>query len=187
MKQFLETAKIVGLHGLRGEVRCQYYSDSAEFLCEVAEECGLYTDKAGKNHLDVLHARPHKNIVIIQFDGIDSPEAAQRFVGTTLYLDRNDVELDEGVYFIQDIVGLTVIDADSGEEYGKITDVYQNGATDVYSIRKSGGRELMFPHIPEVVLNIDLENGKMTIRPLPGLFDDLDDEGNEEKPNKDED
>lgn len=181
MKQFLETGKIVGLHGLRGEVRCQYYCDSAEFLCEVAEECGLYIDKAGKNHLDVLYARPHKNIVIIQFDGIDSPEAAQRFVGSMLYLDRNDIELDEGTYFIQDIVGLTVVDADSGKVYGKITDVYQNGATDVYSIRKSDGTELMFPYIPEVVLNIDLENSRMTIRPLPGLFDDLDDEDGSDK------
>lgn len=176
MKKFLETGKIVGLHGLRGEVRCQYYSDSADFLCEVAEECGLYTDKAGKNHIDVLHARPHKNIVIIQFDGIDSPEAAQRFVGTTLYLDRDDIELEEGTYFIQDIVGLTVIDADSGEVYGKITDVYQNGATDVYSIRKSDGVELMFPCIPEIVLDTDIENGKMIIRPLPGLFEDAEDE-----------
>lgn len=172
MKQFLETAKVVALHGLRGEVRCQYYSDSAEFLCEVAEECGLYTDKAGKNHIDVLSARPHKNIVILKFDGIDTPEAAQHFVGTTLYLDRDDIELEEGTYFIQDIIGLTVFDADSGENYGKITDVYQNGATDVYSIRKKDGRELMFPYIPEIVLDIDLDNGKMTIRPLPGLFDD---------------
>ncbi len=184
MKKYLETGKIVGLHGLRGEVRVQHYSDSAEFFCEAAEECGLYLDKAGKSHMDVLHARPHKNIIIVQFDGIDSPEAAQRFVGTTLYLDRDDIGLEEGVYFIQDIIGLTVIDADSGEVYGKITDVYQNGATDVYSIRKPGGAELMFPSIPEVVLNIDLENGKMTIRPLPGLFDDLDDE---DKTDNDED
>lgn len=176
MKKYLETGKIVGLHGLRGEVRCQYYSDCADFLCEVAEECGLYTDKAGKNHMDVLHARPHKNIVIIEFDGIDSPEAAQRFVGTTLYLDRDDIELPEGTYFIQDIVGLTVIDADSGEVYGKISDVYQNGAADVYSIRKAGGVELMFPCIPEIVLDTDIENGKMIIRPLPGLFDDTEGE-----------
>lgn len=101
MKKYLETGKIVGLHGLRGEVRCQYYSDSADFFCDVAEECGLYLDKAGKNHMDVQNARPHKNIVILQFDGIDSPEAAQRFVGTTLYLDRDDIELEEGVYFIR--------------------------------------------------------------------------------------
>ena len=84
---------------------------------------------------------------------------------------NDDAELEEGLYFIQDIIGLTVKDADSGEVYGKITDVYQNGASDVYSIRKDDGRELMFPCIDEVVISIDVEGGEMLIRPLAGLFE----------------
>ena len=97
---------------------------------------------------------------------------AQPLIGKILYLDRDDAELEEGLYFIQDIIGLTVKDADTGEIYGKITDVYQNGASDVYSIKKDNGRELMFPCIDEVVLNTDIDAGEMIIRPLPGLFDD---------------
>ena len=88
------------------------------------------------------------------------------------YLDREDAELEEGLYFIQDIIGLTVKDADSGIVYGKITDVYQNGASDVYSIRREDGTELMFPCIDEVVLKTDIDAGEMIIRPLPGLFED---------------
>lgn len=183
MKQFLETGKIVALHGLRGEVRCQYYSDTADFMCDIAEDCGLYLDKAGKTHYDVIRAYPHKNVVIVKFEGIDTPEAAQALVGKLVYVDRDDIELEEGTYFIQDIIGLEVFDADSGVSYGKITDVYQNGATDVYSIRKGGGTELMFPCIPEVVLETNIAEGKMIIRPLEGLFnlDNSDDNGEKDE------
>ena len=169
MKQFLETAKIVATHGVRGEVRCQYFCDSAEFLCEFDE---LYLDKKGEKPVLITRAYPHKNVVIMKIDGIDTVEDAQKLIGKTLYMNRDDVELDEDVYFIQDIIGLTVKDIDSGEVYGKISDVYQNGATDVYSIKKENGTELMFPYIDEVVKKIDIEAGEMLIKPLEGLFDE---------------
>lgn len=169
MKQFLETAKIVAAHGIRGEVRCQYFCDSAEFLCEFDE---LYLDKNGEKPVQIACAYPHKNVVIMKIDGIDSVEDAQRLIGKTLYMNRDDVELPEDVYFIQDIIGLTVKDIGSGEVYGKISDVYQNGATDVYSIKKENGRELMFPYIDEVVKKIDISAGEMLITPLEGLFDE---------------
>lgn len=167
-KQFLEIGKIVAVHGIRGEVRVQYYCDSAEVLCDFET---LYLDK-GKTELTVERAYPHKNIVVMKLEGIDKIEQAQPLVGKILYLNRDDAELEEGLYFIQDIIGLTVRDADSGEVYGKITDVYQNGASDVYSIRKDDGRELMFPCIDEVVISTDIDAGEMIIRPLPGLFDE---------------
>lgn len=169
MKQYLETAKIVATHGIRGEVRCQYFCDSAEFLCEFDE---LYLDKNGEKPVEIARAYPHKNVVIMKLDGIDTVEDAQKLIGKTLYMNRDDVELDEGVYFIQDIIGLTVKDIDSGEVYGKISEVYQNGATDVYSIKKENGTELMFPYIDEVVKKIDIEAGEMLIKPLEGLFDE---------------
>ena len=169
MKQYLETAKIVATHGIRGEVRCQYFCDSAEFLCEFDE---LYLDKKGEKPVEISRAYPHKNVVIMKIDGIDTVEDAQKLIGKTLYMDRDDVELPEDVYFIQDIIGLVVKDIDSGEVYGKISEVYQNGATDVYSIKKENGTELMFPYIDEVVKKIDIEAGEMLIKPLEGLFDE---------------
>ena len=169
MKQFLETAKIVATHGIRGEVRCQYFCDSAEFLCEFEE---LFLDKNGEKPVLITRAYPHKNVVIMKIDGIDTVEDAQKLIGKTLYMDRDDVELPEDVYFIQDIIGLVVKDIDSGEVYGKISEVYQNGATDVYSIKKENGTELMFPYIDEVVKKIDIEAGEMLIKPLEGLFDE---------------
>lgn len=170
MKQFLEIAKITAVHGIRGEVRCQYYCDTAEVLCDFDE---LYFDKGAKP-VRVERAYPHKNVVIMKLDGVDTIEQAQPLIGKMLYLNREDAELENDLFFIQDIIGLTVKDADSGEVYGKITDVYQNGAADVFSIKKPDGRELMFPNISEVVLKTDIEGGEMIIRPLKGLFDDED-------------
>lgn len=167
-KQFLEIGKIVATQGIRGEFRVQYYCDSAEVLCDFDT---LYLDK-GKTEVTVERAYPHKNIVVMKLEGIDKIEQAQPLIGKILYLNRDDAELEEGLYFIQDIIGLTVKDADTGEVYGKITDVYQNGASDVYSIRKENGAELLFPCIDEVVLSTDIDAGEMLIRPLPGLFDE---------------
>ena len=167
-KQFLEIGKIVATQGIRGEFRVQYYCDSAEVLCDFDT---LYLDK-GKTEVTVQRAYPHKNIVVMKLLGIDKIEQAQPLIGKILYLNRDDAELEEGLYFIQDIIGLTVKDVDSGEVYGKITDVYQNGASDVYSIRKEDGRELLFPCIDEVVISTDIDAGEMLIRPLPGLFDE---------------
>ncbi len=170
MKQFLEIAKIVATHGIRGEVRCQYYCDAPEVLCEFDE---LYFNK-GAQSVHVVRAYPHKNVVIVHIEGVDTVEKAQTLIGKLLYIDRDDAELDEDLYFIQDIIGLTVKDAETGEVYGKISEVYQNGAADVYSIKKENGTELMFPCIDEVIKKVDIGGGEMLIKPLPGLFDDED-------------
>ncbi len=167
MKQFLEIAKIVATQGVRGEVRCQYYCDAPEVLCEFDV---LYLNK-GKTEIHVERAYPHKNLVILKIEGVNSIEDAQKYIGKMLYLDRDDAELPEETYFIQDIIGLTVKDADTGEVYGKVAQVYQNGAADVYSIKTEDGRELMFPCIDEVVKKIDINGGEILITPLDGLFE----------------
>lgn len=167
MKQFLEIAKIVATQGLRGEMRCQYYCDTPEVLCEFDE---LYLDK-GARKLIVERAYPHKNLVIIKAEGVNTIEDAQKLVGKMLYLDRNDAELPEDTYFIQDIIGLEVKDLNTGEIYGKVSEIYQNGAADVYSIKRENGTELMFPCIDEVVKKIDIDGGEILITPLDGLFE----------------
>ena len=168
MKKYLEIAKIVATQGVHGEVRCQYYCDSAEVLCEFDV---LYLDK-GKTAVKILRAFPHKNVVVMKIEGVNSVDEAKRYIGKMLYLDREDAELPEDTYFIQDIIGLEVRDIDTGKVYGKVSEVYQNGAADVYSMRTDDGRELLFPYIDEVVKSIDIEAGFMLIRPLKGLFDE---------------
>ena len=92
MKSYLEIGKIVTLHGLRGDVKVQPWCDDAEFLCEFPV---LYLGKE-KKEVEVSHARPQKNMVLLHLEGYDTPEQAETLRNQILYLNREDVELEEG-------------------------------------------------------------------------------------------
>ncbi|MBQ8350309.1 MAG: 16S rRNA processing protein RimM [Ruminococcus sp.] len=165
-KQYLEAGKIVTTHGIKGEIKIMPYTDYPELLCEFDR---LFL---GKNHeeINVERSRVFKNMVIAKLEGYDTPEAAEKLRNKILYMHRDDLELDEDTYFIQDLIGIEVSDADSGFVYGKITDVMQTGANDVYVIQGKD-REYLVPAIPEVVITTDIDENTMTIRPLEGLFE----------------
>lgn len=165
-KQYLEAGKIVTTHGIKGEIKIMPYTDYPELLCEFDR---LFL---GKNHeeINVERSRVFKNMVIAKLEGYDTPEAAERLRNKILYMHRDDLELDEDTYFIQDLIGIEVSDADSGFVYGKITDVMQTGANDVYVVQGKD-REYLVPAIPEVVITTDIDENTMTIRPLEGLFE----------------
>lgn len=165
-KEFLEAGKIVTTHGIRGEVKIMPYTDSPELLAEFDR---LFI---GKEHEEVMieRSRVFKNTVIAKIEGIDTPEAAEKLRNKMLYIHRDDLELDDDTYFIQDLIGLEVRDADSQQVYGKIIDVMQTGANDVYVI-KGNDREYLVPAIADVVVSTDIDGNIMTIRPLDGLFD----------------
>lgn len=167
-KQYLEMAKITKTVGLKGEVRAQCYCDYQEQLEEFGQ---LYLGK-DKTPVTVISVRPLKNsMAVLRIEGINTVEEAAKLCGKNLYLDRNDAELPEDTWFIADLIGLEVRDADSGKVYGVIDEVMQNGPTDVYSIKTPGGKQQLFPAIPEVLLEVDVDGGFMVIRPLPNLFE----------------
>ena len=167
MKQFLETGKITGTHGLKGEVRVQPWADSPEFLTEFDE---LYLDN-GARKIVIISSRVHKGMLIMKIKGVDSIEDADRLRNRILYMNRDDVELEDGAYFIQDLIGLDVIDDDTGERLGTLADVSETGANDVYHVRTSDGREVLIPVIPDVVREISLEDGCVRIFRMKGLFE----------------
>lgn len=164
-KEYLEAGKIVTTHGIRGEVKIMPYTDTPELLCEF-DRLFMGKDKA---EIYIDRARVAKNMVIAKIEGIDTVEAAEKYRNKVLFMHRDDLELDEDTYFIQDLIDMEVRDADSGFVYGKITDVLQNGANDVYVIK--GDREYLVPAIPDVVISTDIDSNIMLIRPLEGLFD----------------
>lgn len=166
-KRFLEAARITKTVGLRGEMRAQLLCDACEILTD-------FDLALGKEHspVKVTSAFPLKNDMCkIRIEGVETAEAAQKLVGKILYLDREDAELPEDTWFIADIIGLPVYDAESGKLYGKVSEILQNGPTDVYIIKTDEGKELLFPAIPEVLKSIDVDGGRIEIVPLKGLFD----------------
>lgn len=168
-KQYIETGKIVSTHGIRGELRVECWSDSPDFLSQFDK---MYLEN-GKKPLKVK-CRPHKNISLMKIEGIDTVEDAIKLIGQIVYINRDDVKLEKGRYFVADLIGLKVTDIDSGKEYGKIKDVINTGANDIYEMKGDDGKMYYIPVIPDIVKDRDFEKGVLYISYMKGLFDDED-------------
>lgn len=170
IKEYLEIGKITSTHGIRGEMRFQPWCDSPEFLMKFRT---LYFDRKGEKAVKIK-ARPNGEMAILKIEGVDTVEDAAKLRDRVLYMKRADAKLPEGQYFIQELTGCRVFDADDEDIcYGVLTDVSQTGANDVWHIEKDG-TEYLIPAIPPVVISTDVEAGIIKIRPLRGIFDDED-------------
>lgn len=170
-KKYLEAGKLVTTHGVMGELKVYPYCDSAEFLCGFER---LYPSPQGGRPWRVESARAHKGMVLLKLEKVDGMAAARALVGQTVYIDRDDVQLPEGSWFLQDIIGLQVVDAGTGAVYGTVTDVTNNGAGDIYEIRTPEGRTVLFPAVKPFLEEIDPEGGVVRVKPIGGMFDDAD-------------
>ena len=160
IKEYLETGKITGTHGIRGEMRVHPWCDSPEFMSEKPLK---------------VKCKPHGQMVILKVEGIDTIEEASKYREKVLYMKRSDAQLPEGHYYIQELIDCNVIDADDeGKTYGTLTDVSMTGANDVWHITDGDGKEYLIPAIPPVVIDTDVVKGIIKIRPLKGIFDDED-------------
>lgn len=168
-KKFIECGKIVTTHGINGEVKLHPWSDEVDFLADFKY---VYTDN-GETKLHLTSCRANKTTAILKFNGINLIEEAAPIINKIIYISREDLKLDDGDYLIQDLIGLTVKDVDTDRIYGVITDVHVTGANDVYSITDTDGTERLIPAIKQVVISTDIDNDIMLIRPLKGLFEDM--------------
>ena len=164
MNQYLEVGKVTNVHGLMGEVKVQPWADSPEFLCQFKT---LYVDEA-HFPMTVQRARVHKNMVIIKFEGPTDVPSALSLRNAILYIDRSDVDLPEGAFFLADIYGLEARDAASGEVLGKIADVLTLPANNVYVVR-GGARELMIPAVPQFIAETSIDGGYIRVNMMEGL------------------
>ena len=164
MKQYLEVGKVTNVHGLMGEVKVQPWADSPEFLCQFKT---LYVDEA-HFPMTVQRARVHKKMVIIKFDGPTDVPSALSLRNAILYIDRSDVDLPEGAFFLADIYGLEVRDAATGETLGRLEEVLEYPAHKIYAVR-GGAAEYLVPAVDAFVASVDLEAGTMDIHVWEGL------------------
>lgn len=169
IKNYLELGQIVSTHGIKGEVRLNPWCDAPEFVKKFKT---LYFDKNGEKSVKVISARPHGNVAILLLEGVDDIDKARALKNTVLYMKRSDAKLPKGTWFVQELFDCTVIDNNNGENLGTIVDVSETGANDVWHVKTPKGAEVLIPAIKEVVVSVDVEEGKIIINPLKGLFDD---------------
>lgn len=163
--RFLEAGVIVGTHGVRGEVKLKPSCDSAEFLMP------LKTLYQNGEPIQPLAKRVHKGMLLLLLPGYDTVEKAMRLIQTKLYFDRADVKLPKGVYFCCDLVGLDVFDQRLEKTIGKIAEVLDRPASNVYVVCDEN-KEYLIPAAGDFIQSIDLKSGVMTVRTIPGMVDD---------------
>ena len=161
---------ITQTHGVRGEVKVFPLTDDVMRFKNMKD---LILDTGREQiTLEVTSARPQKNLVILKFKGYDSINDVEKYKGAKLYVTKeNRVACDEDEYFIADLIGLTVV-TEEGQALGTLIDVISTGANDVYVVEMPSGREVLLPAIRDCILNVDDEEGKMTVHLLDGLLEE---------------
>ena len=163
MKQYLEAGVVATTHGIRGEIKINPWSDGPEFLKRFSR---VFIE--GKEY-KLSSARAHKSQTLVKLEGIDDVDQAMRLRGKVVSICRGDVELEAGTYFVQDLIGLAVFDRRTQTTVGKLCEVLNLPAGDVYVVR-DGERESMIPVNPVFVKEPDLENGVIYVETIKGML-----------------
>lgn len=167
MKKYLECGKIANTHGVRGAVLIESWCDSPAVLASLKT---VYTENGGAyTPVRVLHAAVYKGRVLAELDGLATLEDAAAKKGCVLYAAREDIPKKDGDFFIQDLIGLDVIDEADGRVYGKLSDVFSSGASDIYEVETPSGKALI-PAVGEFIKKIDPEKG-IFIHAIEGMFE----------------
>ncbi len=168
MEQFLRVGVITTTHCLKGEVKVYPTTDSKERFLEL-DEVVLRTNRT-ELVLHIEKVRFFKELVIVKFEEFNKIEDVEGFKQAELYVSReNAAPLEEGEYYIGDLIGMSVI-TDRDEELGTLKDVMETGANDVYVIDTQKYGEVLIPAIKQCILEVDVQMNRMKVHLLPGLI-----------------
>ncbi|MBO5937960.1 MAG: 16S rRNA processing protein RimM [Clostridia bacterium] len=164
---YIECGKIVNTHGCFGALKLESWCNTPKELAALRR---LYL-KNGATYTEykVTKASVFKQFVIVTFDSVTDMDLALAMKGKLLYAKREDFHLEKGEYFVADLIGLSVIDADTGKVYGKVSETINRGASDIYVVKTEDG-ERMIPAVPEFIDRIEIEHG-IFVRPIAGMLD----------------
>lgn len=169
MEKLLQVGAITSTHGVRGEVKIFPTTDDPARFKKLKKV--ILDDGRQQLEMEIASVKFFKNMVILKFKGIDDINDVEKYRKATLWVTREDaVPLEEDEYYIADLIGMNVV-SDEGEQLGRITDVLQTGANDVYVISRPDTPDLLVPAIRDCIKTVDLEEGRMVIHLLPGLRD----------------
>lgn len=169
-KPYLECGKIINTHGVKGTLKLESYCDSPRVLASLTR---VFFKTAAESYAErrVRSASVAKGFVLVSIEGVDSIEDAAPYRGKTVYALREDIPLKDGAYFVADLIGLPLVDAENGKVYGEVTSVDAMPSGDMYTVKTPDGKEVLFPAVKEFLSRIDPECG-IYIKPIPGFFDE---------------
>lgn len=155
--------RVLGAHGVRGELRVEPLTDDPRRFRKLAT-----LSVAGQAH-SILSVRISKDLLLLRLEGVETRDAASALRGEYLYIPLSEAaELPDGAYYHFQLLGLRVRTTE-GREIGKVVEVLERPANDVYVVRGPDG-DVLVPALKEVVDSIDIQEGWMTVQPVPGLL-----------------
>ena len=158
----IKVGRIVGAHGIRGEVRVQPRDGDPAFLTHFS------TFLLNGQPVSPTANHVHKSLVLMKFPGVDDMNAALTYKNKDLFLRRADIVLPEGEYFDDELLGLEVYDCDTGALLGTLTAVDEYPASKVYTVK--GEREILIPAVKDAFIrSVDLDGGRMEVKVWEGL------------------
>ena len=168
MTKYLEIGQIVNTFGIKGMVKIKPFTDDINRFDKLKKV--YIKNKEGKKEYQIQEVKYHKNMVLMKLEGIDTVEQADLLRQSYLLVNRDDEEpLEEGVYYIVDLIGLEVY-TDEGVLLGNVDDIFNTGSNDIYVVKDGKGKQILLPGIPDVIKNVDLESGKIIVHLIPGLM-----------------
>ncbi len=171
MEEFLRVGVIMSTHGIKGEVKVYPTTDDAERFLALKEKEVLLDTGREMLPLVIENVKFFKNLVILKFQGIDNINDIEKYRGRDLLVTReNAVPLEEGEFFICDIIGSTVYEED-GSVFGTLRDVMETGANDVFVVETGDGREVLLPYIDDCIREVNVEEKRIVAYIMPGLTD----------------
>jgi 16S rRNA processing protein RimM len=170
-KGFLPVGKIVGAHGVKGNLKVHSYAESVSVF---KPGSWIYVILAGKieRHFAIKWAKTHGRSILLSLKGIEDRNTAETLIGVELCIERIHLpELEEGEYYWTDIIGLSVFTTDN-QYIGRVESIMATGSNDVYIVKnqtENDGTEILIPAIESVVLEIDIESKMMRVELPEGL------------------
>lgn len=171
MTKYISVGKIVNFHGIRGEARVGYSKNQQDFFMSLDS---VYVKKDNKYvSLEIASVRQNKNFLIVKFNGIDSINDILPYKGDLLFVEESVIRetLDEDEFLIDELVGLSVFDNESGQKLGFVVGVSNNGASDLISIKTNSKKVSLIPFVKAIVPVVDIQNKKIMINNIEGLLE----------------
>jgi 16S rRNA processing protein RimM len=170
-EQWYTAGKLVNTHGIKGEVKILSQTDFPDIRFAPGSLLSLHDPQASvRLPVEVAASREHKGMYIVRLKGYNNINEVEKYKGWTVHVSGADlVDLEEGEYYYHEIIGCRVV-TDDGEELGTISEILSPGANDVWVVDRPKGKQLLLPVIDEVLLDVDVQEKRVTVRLMEGLI-----------------
>lgn len=172
MSKYVSVGKILNFHGIKGEARVGYSKSQLEFFLNM-DKVWVKDDSNNYIPLHIESAKPHKNVIIVKFEELNSINDLLPYKGALLFVEDSIIRenLDEDEFLIDELVGLEVFDNESGKKLGFVIGVSNNGANDLISVKTNSKKICLVPFVKAIVPVVDIKNKKILINNIEGLLE----------------